>query len=756
MATRTTRSRLLLDTQRHQLLFAPRGSLRRSHRCLQRRCLEEFPDNEVYVRLFQAFRSLVWIPLFCGAFLTGWGSLYTAPDTLDKPTASHRRTSAKGRLPWPLIVNLTCWGLPLVLIVSLLPPVCLSSVKMTNAFNAYKVWDSRFQSLIEATVANTLVNETAVNDMRAQAYAIFTDWSRSYYYIDVGYVLWSFWAILFLVFYVPAGGVLVFLLYRQVNRQRAILESHQRKLELQLAQEQKQAEEDEKSAMHARNLVVPNTTMVSSAGGLSGTNVASRAGAPLENIYEDRGASNDSRATGHSVKSGHDVMGLETALGQNPSASYGVHGALSPGLASPLGHVASLAKESGDEVRASTSQPNTPVTPGATSAFRRLIRMETSASSNKGGQTSSKSAKRKRVSLSSGPMSRYKYLRRCLVNLLILYFGIISAAACFGAVTIYLAAVEYEHALQGPDSVAHSISVAGAVAAWASAVFGALTIGSIVFRNFDNPNPEASQGSDGPVKRRFARNASKTTDDGSRGSGRAGAAGVRGGEDKTRTLPAVPESVDLEASGVQSRPQMAMGTSMKFALGEQGFVFRDDQLGSMMSMGEMEELRQPRRAPARGWGREREATMSIPQDVTESFGLTSTPMVATGSRQEDGFQTNDSTLAEYPSFDPRVIGETARVKPVPSSPMPTSVDSRVVKPASSSTPASSPSMPTSPVMRRQSRLADVLESPASKIAREWAEGQYAVKKMPDTPTAVRGSMTGDSKPKRPARDARRL
>ncbi|EST08197.1 hypothetical protein PSEUBRA_002285 [Kalmanozyma brasiliensis GHG001] len=732
-------------------------------------------NNEVYVRLFQAFRSLVWIPLFCGAFLTGWGSLYTAPDTLDKPTASHRKTSARGRLPWPLIVNLTCWGLPLVLIVSLLPPVCLSSVKMTNAFNAYKDWDSRFQSLIEATVANTVVNQMAVNDMRAQAYAIFTDWSRSYYYIDVGYVLWGFWAILFLVFYVPAGGVLVFLLYRQVNRQRAILESHQRKLELQLAQEERQAEEDEKSAMHARNLVVPNTTKVSSSGGFSGANPVSRAGATLENIYEDRGVSNDSRATGHSNKSGHDVMGLETALGQEPSESFGVHGALSPGLGSALGHVASLAKESGEDVRASTSQPNTPVTPGATSAFRRLIRIETSASSNKAGQTSSKSAKRKRVSLSSGPMSRYKYLRRCLVNLLILYFGIISAAACFGAVTIYLAAVEYEHALQGPDSVAHSISVAGAVAAWASAVFGALTIGSIVFRNFDNPNPEASQGSDGPPKRRFAR-ASKNTD--SAGAERGGPAVV----EKTRTLPAVPESVDLEASGVQSRPQMAMGTSMKFALGEQGFVFRDDQLASMMSAGEMEEMRQPvRPAPVvRAWGREREATMSIPQDVTESFGLMSAPMI--GGRAEEGYGTNDTTLAEYPAFDPRLV-ETAQFKQASSdariavhafnptgSPITASVDSRIkrvpapitasvdtlARPASSTTPASSPPMPTSPVMRRQSRMADVLESPASKLAREWAEGQYATRRMPDTPTAMKASTWGEAKPERPARDARRL
>ena len=120
-------------------------------------------------------------------------------------------------------------------------------------------------------------------------------------------------------------------------------------------------------------------------------------------------------------------------------------------------------------------------------------------------------------------MSRYKYLRRCLVNLLILYFGIISAACFFGAITIYLAAVEYEHALQGPAAVAHSIAIAGSTAAWVSAVFGVLTIGSIIFRNFDNPQPESSQnsGEGGGMRRRFNRNASRTNHSGSEGAEQA-------------------------------------------------------------------------------------------------------------------------------------------------------------------------------------------------------------------------------------------
>ncbi|KAJ1021141.1 hypothetical protein NDA16_003927 [Ustilago loliicola] len=123
-------------------------------------CVWELFNNhkEGWISLFQAFRSLIWIPLYIGAFLTGWGSFYTAPGALDKPTASRYKTSAKDHLPWPLFVNLSCLGTPIALIVSLLPPVILSSVKMTNTYSNYKQWDRSFQRLLDATAAGSLVN----------------------------------------------------------------------------------------------------------------------------------------------------------------------------------------------------------------------------------------------------------------------------------------------------------------------------------------------------------------------------------------------------------------------------------------------------------------------------------------------------------------------------------------------------------------------------------------------------------------------
>ncbi|TKY88317.1 hypothetical protein EX895_002669 [Sporisorium graminicola] len=788
-----------------------------------------FDNHQAWlIRIFQAARSLVWIPLYIGAFLTGWGSFYTAPGALDKPTAARNKTSAKGHLPWPLIVNLSCWGVPVILIISLLPPVCLSSVKMSRTFEDWQKWDHRFQMLLASTVADALVDQAAVNDFRSQAYTIFTNWTRSYYYIDIGFVLWAFWALLFLVFYVPAGGVLVYLLYRQVTRQRGILLSYQQKLEAQLAETTRHTQvsvltHDSRAEPPTGRLAAGLSAQDRSRPVWSAVHPTSALGAPLDDIYEDRDASDDSRGThrsgaGASFKSAVDVMGLESALRQEPTPA---HGANTPGLTSRSGQVASLTAEN-DEANGSPT-----IVPRSPSAFRRLMRLDTRTSSNRGGgPNSTRSVRRKRVSLSGGPMSRYRYLRRCLINLLILYFGIISAACSFGAITIYLAAVEYERALRGPDVVNYSIAAAGSTAAWVSAVFGVLTIGSIFFRNFDVPQPEASQnsgdgggGNGGALRRRFNRNASSGT--GSGGDEHGG--GVGGGfHEKTRTLPAVPESVDLEASMmsmVQSRPRIAMNTAMKFAIAEQssrpgGFVIRpDDQLASTFSAGntpDMEERHdgpndspgrssrtrvQPMRAPpavARVWpGREREATMSIPQDVTESFGISSLPMVGLGSnagRSRPGgvdpsedvnghFRSNDSTFAEYPSFDPRVI-RAANGEPT-TPPRGNSVRSPKKSPRASPKVAQKEASVAPAVLKRHSRRGDSasgngVETAASKIAREWAQSQYVAAPLPEPPAeeqaageATRGdsAWTGDlegSPPvsrklstSRPARDLRR-
>lgn len=228
----------------------------------------------------------------------------------------------------------------------------------------------------------------------------------------------------------------------------------------------------------------------------------------------------------------------------------------------------------------------------------------------------------------------------------------------------------------------------------------------------------------------------------------------------------------------RSRPHMAMNTSMKFAMAEQtsrpgGFVIRpDDQLFSVMSAGDTSEMEEAARGgyyqdttsraskpkaqvqrppPAsRAWlSRKRDATMSVPQDVTESFGLISLPMARGGSdleRSRQGslergssedplghYRSSDSTMAEYPSFDPRFLKGEPPLAPLSAAAAPRAAEV-------------APLPPSSPVLRRQSRLSASTDSetPASKIAREWAQSQYLAAPLPETP-AMGGDRTLDSR-----------
>lgn len=744
-------------------------------------------QDGVMVKYFQSFRILAWIPLYLGAFFTGWGTFYSAPGALDKPTAAKYKTSARGRVPWPMIVNLSCLGTPIILIISLLAPVILASNQMVDAFSSYKRWDQTFQMLIDASPVGELVDQSTINGLSSQAFTIFTSWTKSYYYSHIAYTIWCVWSVLFLVFYVPAGGFLVYLLFRQLRKQKAILLSHQQKIAKQPPQDAK---------MEQVHVLTGDSAHLQASrhGGRS-----SRYGAHLRDIHEDRPASGGSGSAGNSgatasYKGSRDLLGLESALNQGPPASYQVHGALTPGVGSQAAQMVSLADELDQEsssIEKRTSSP--PLTPRTPSTFRKLIRMDTRLSSHRSGQRSPKASKPKRISITGGPMSRYKYLRRCLVNLLILYFGIIVAAVFFNEATFYLAVLDYRSALKGPDAMAKTITVAEGTVIWATAVFGVITIGSIIFRNFDNANPDASQNSgDKAPKRRFTRNTTQPVESGPVGPESGAGARSPAMQEKTRTLPAVPESVDLEASMIsvtRSRPRMANDSPVKFTVAEHsqhdgGFVIRpDDPLASVMSTDitpEREEgphssylnargrggpLRPPP-AVVRLWpGRERDALASFPQDVTLNsmqFGMMSSHLER--SRHSPGeqdpavdpagfFRPNDTTLAAYPSFDPQVIKQEQDV-----------ATKRTRQP--SNEPREE--VLASPVLKRRSRLSEsVDDTPASRIAREWAQSQYLTTPLPETPTVGGGrsvdaetlaspAVSPPTSPPRPTRDLRRL
>ncbi|UZJ55377.1 hypothetical protein CBS101457_004697 [Exobasidium rhododendri] len=89
------------------------------------------------------------------------------------------------------------------------------------------------------------------------------------------------------------------------------------------------------------------------------------------------------------------------------------------------------------------------------------------------------------------PRLRYQYLRRCFINLTILYLGIVFGAALFLGVASSLAATLYDSYLSDPHRVADLLYKCCLVAAWGAVVFGSLTSFAVLARLADPANTSA-------------------------------------------------------------------------------------------------------------------------------------------------------------------------------------------------------------------------------------------------------------------------
>lgn len=145
---------------------------------------------------------------------------------------------------------------------------------------------------------------------------------------------------------------------------------------------------------------------------------------------------------------------------------------------------------------------------------------------------------RKRVnrkpSSHSSPTSRYRYIRRCFVNLTILYIGITLGATVFLVIAARLAAKLYQSVLTGPQGLTDIVYQSHIPTAWGAVVFGSATIGSIFVRHFDPASGNDCMKSPVVKKKRVGK---------SLGMGLSSKERELSPHERTRTLPPVPESV---------------------------------------------------------------------------------------------------------------------------------------------------------------------------------------------------------------------
>jgi len=407
------------------------------------------------------FTLIIWWPLWIGAFMAGWGSFYTAPGALDKGPLSSSRVGKFA--PRPLIINTFCLGTPVVLILSLIAPIVLTQQHFNIAFDAYRSFHhDLFESI--ASSPNQTLSPNLSQQYLERASQVWDMQAKSAWYQSIGYGIWPLWAGLFLIFYLPAGGYLCYMVWNQLRRQRAMLitlELKKREMDVQEKANREQREGEAMQREHSEALLFQ----------------------PLSPSQEQQ-----QQQQNHQLQ--HEQGG------------------------------------SGDEERP-TSEPT----------------------DNSGGEIffpplrpELRKKAIKRISVTGTPRVRYNYLRRCFINLTILYFGIVLGAALYLGISASLAASLYESYLHDPQHCTDLIYNCCVVAAWGAVVFGSLTFFAILARLADPANtrddePKKKKPSQPsrflPFRVPSSQGQSRTLTDEQQ----------QQQQEKSRTMPAVPESV---------------------------------------------------------------------------------------------------------------------------------------------------------------------------------------------------------------------
>ncbi|KAN0064180.1 hypothetical protein ACQY0O_003347 [Thecaphora frezii] len=444
------------------------------------------------------WQVLTWIPLYMGAFWAGWGSFYTAPGALDRTNSTDRGRVDKvlGLVPKPLFINLVCLGTPILLLASFVPTAVLSQKQLNHAYDEYVEWLSFANSL---SAADGTLTAASAQEVLNRANAVWNSVADSYICIDVAFALWSFWALVFLAFYIPAGGYLVFLLWKQVQKHKALLFAAQKPATQQAhsTMPPDSPQNSDSASDHTAHLpMAPRKLSNGTSPFDSPKRFQSLALGEEKFVLHERGPS---RNQGGSSEDSSTAVPEEV---MSPPSS--------PTTGRPLRHKVK------EEVRHIFFPPLGP------NYKRNAIR---------------------RLSANSSPSARFKYIRRCMVNLIILYLGIIAAAIIFAFIAIRLAEGVQKAILSGTGPVAKRCRDMQLLASYASCIFGGCTVGSIAFRDFD---PDAPERDKLPFQLRRRNKRTRFLETSRKPSGESD--GRKKQEEKTRTLPAVPESVGVETT----------------------------------------------------------------------------------------------------------------------------------------------------------------------------------------------------------------
>ncbi|KAK0524100.1 hypothetical protein OC835_006036 [Tilletia horrida] len=199
-------------------------------------------DNHAQ-QVIRLFEILQWTPLFFAGWFASVGSFYTAPGALDGPPqlrsrANQRRSSSKewrqtlsARLRIPLLINIVTLGMPLVMTASVIPCAITSQRAHLHGFALYQRFHADvilplLSSGSSSSGAPLLSLEAGLpTSIMQRAAEVRNAALHEAYYLAASFYAWTGGAAMVLAFYLPCGGILLVLIWRQVRRQREVVRS---------------------------------------------------------------------------------------------------------------------------------------------------------------------------------------------------------------------------------------------------------------------------------------------------------------------------------------------------------------------------------------------------------------------------------------------------------------------------------------------------------------------------------------------------
>ncbi|KAE8260754.1 hypothetical protein A4X13_0g137 [Tilletia indica] len=183
------------------------------------------------IRLFEI---LQWIPLFTAGWMACTGSFLTGgaldgPPQLRTRRASHSISKRKEfmqklatRLRLPTIVNCITLGVPFIMAAAIVPCAILSQRAHMHGYNLYRHFHSDIiQPLVEQAPLNLGQDIPAM--VLLQAAQVREAAIRDARFMSAAFYVWTGGAAVVLAMYLPCGGILLWLIWKQVRRQKEVV-----------------------------------------------------------------------------------------------------------------------------------------------------------------------------------------------------------------------------------------------------------------------------------------------------------------------------------------------------------------------------------------------------------------------------------------------------------------------------------------------------------------------------------------------------